>query len=272
MTAVRAALAAVLLASAAAAQPAGAPGVALDQRALLNPLSEISVDSLEAFRERPLFVPSRRPPPPPPVYEPEPEPEPVVLDEPEPEPVEEIAPPDVILSGILEVDAVPVAVLRDLAEDLTLSVRVGDPVAEWTVAAIGEGSVTLELEGEEHEIRIFEPGGGDDGFYAPTPQRIQPGRLPDIANRQGIDGAGMPGQPAGEPTTFDESDFGIVDAADPDSWETDDGSMDDEMYDESTMDEGYTDEELMGFEDEVPFDAAVDEGDDVLDAGTDDQF
>jgi hypothetical protein len=146
-----------LLTLASVAATSAPPMGAVPDRILLNPLAEVSLDSLSGFRDRPLFVPNRRPPAPVvAAIEPEPEPEPL----PEPEPVDaEPEVPAVKLAGILQIESDSVAVLRDDGAGTTLSVRVGDPVESWTVAAIGDASVTLELDGREHEIRIFEPGG-----------------------------------------------------------------------------------------------------------------
>lgn len=169
-----------LFAAASVAALPDAIGAAMADRLALNPLSEIGVDGLTGFRDRPLFTPSRRPPPPPPevVVEPEPEPEPVAEVEPEPEiPAD---PPQVQLSGIVEIDQVAVAVLRDDAEETTMSVRVGDGVEDWTVAAIGDASITLELDGRRHEIKIFEPGGESGGRTAALPPQ---GRVPVLLRR-----------------------------------------------------------------------------------------
>jgi hypothetical protein len=178
-------VAAVLLATAAGsfAQPAGEAAGALDDRAVLNPLAEISVDSLTGFRDRPLFTPFRRPPAPPEVLvEPPMDNEPVV-DQPVVEVSEEA--PAVTLSGVLEIDSEAVAMLRDDASGATRSVRVGDPVESWTVAAIGADSVTLELDGREHAIRIFQPGAssppaGGDEAVAPLPDGSDPSLDPSL--------------------------------------------------------------------------------------------
>jgi hypothetical protein len=164
-------------------QEASAAAVAgLDDRSVLNPLSELALDRLTGFRDRPLFTPARRPPAPP---QAEPEPEPVaVVDEPETVEDAVVEAPSVMLSGIVEIESDRVAMLRDMATSTTLSVRVGDPVESWTVASIDDASVTLEHEGERHEIKMFQPGGdapsppragGEDGTFDPeTGEYIAP--------------------------------------------------------------------------------------------------
>jgi general secretion pathway protein N len=139
------------------------PLAGLDDRSVLNPLSEITLESLSGFRDRPLFTPARRPPAPP-QAEPEPEPD-VAAVEPEPEPEPEVEIPAVTLSGVVEIDSDRVAMLRDPSGVSTLSVRVGDPVEAWTVAAIEDASIVLEYEDRRHEIRLFQPGeqGGGAG-------------------------------------------------------------------------------------------------------------
>ncbi|HUG62470.1 MAG TPA: hypothetical protein VMP03_11520 [Methylomirabilota bacterium] len=256
------AFALVLAASAvSSAPPLADVADGLDDRSVLNPLAEVSLDSLGNFRDRPLFVPSRRPPPPPQaIVDPEPEEPQVLYEEPEPEegPAET---PTVTLSGILEIDSESVAMLRDQTEDTTLAVRVGDPVEAWTVAAIGNDSITLELDGEEHEIRIFQPGPSEDGYDARVldpgaaaaglPRGDdQGGRVREPIPQRVLQGGGF----QTDPEVADEEDDADYSEEDADAEDFADEDFDDD--DEAWDDEDYDDEELYGDEDDMPIDAA----------------
>jgi hypothetical protein len=258
------------------------PGAGLDDRSVLNPLAEITLESLTGFRDRPLFTPARRPPAPPPPLEPEPEPDIAVVEpEPEPEPTVEI--PDVTLSGIMEIDSDRVAMLREPSGMSTLSVRVGDPIEAWTVEAIEDSSIVLEYDGRRHEIRMFQPGqpGGSsaeedsygEGFidpetgefvpdagmeFDPETGNMRPARGDDAGGRarvappKGIrDGAGGPPEPGAEPEGVpgDAAYDAEEDADMPLDAATDGDVMDaaDDAYGDDQMDDGS--EDIFGEED-----------------------
>jgi len=251
MTHRRTGLTALCLLTLASVAATSAPPVGdVQDRILLNPLAEVSLDSLSGFRDRPLFVPNRRPPAPV-VAAIEPEPEPESL--PEPEPVDtEPEVPAVKLAGILQIESDSVAVLRDDGAGTTLSVRVGDPVESWTVAAIGNASVTLELDGREHEIRIFEPGdsapypmapamgGEEEEFGQPE---VRPEGFPnDMPAGFGRDRKGRPVTSAGFDDGLDDagdvSDGSDVSDADGDGFQ--DGS--EEVFTDEELDADVVDE------------------------------
>ncbi|MBH0237845.1 hypothetical protein [Methylobrevis albus] len=179
---VRAAAAAVLvlalLSSLAAraqdTEPAGDGADAADAAdlLLLNPLAAFGADDLAGFRDRPLFSPTRRPPPPfveevieePAYVEPEPE-------EPMPEP-----PPNLALVGIVEAGPTAFAVVRDLDAGTVTSLRLGESLGRWRLAAVAADHIRLEDGTESQELRIFVPGepappgaGPGDAFDRPPP-------------------------------------------------------------------------------------------------------
>lgn len=233
------ALAAVLAApvGAASAPPVGPAPVAAADAAALNPLSaSLRLDDLAGFRDRPLFVPTRRPPPPP---------EAVVVDEPPPEPADDEEPevayqpeaPSVRLSGVLEIDSEAVAMLRSDADGVTRAVRVGDPVDDWTVAGIDEASVTFSYEDRTYEIRIFEPGQLDaDVSGLPGPDLGSP--LDPMGEAPGA-GAEML-EPGADPDGDGIYDDG---SAEGDPVYSDEAIVDESYPDDAMMDEGYYEED-----------------------------
>lgn len=129
----------VAIAAAAAqdAAPSSAP---------LNPLSSLRPSDFQAFRERPLFTPSRRPPP---IVPSLPERAPPVRAEVEDEP------PNVRLTGVVHGAAAPMAVLQRPDAGGTTTVRIGDDVEGWAVAAIDSVGVRLVRGTRAREYRLF---------------------------------------------------------------------------------------------------------------------
>ncbi|WP_020188163.1 hypothetical protein [Methylopila sp. 73B] len=158
-TILRAALAA-LLAAALPVLPIGAATQETTEdrpappaaEAALNPLSALGADSLSAFRDRPLFTPSRRAPQPPAAVEAEPEPEPETVTARPPAPQ-----PNLRLAGVIEGPEETVAVVEDMGSNTVSQLRLGDMLDGWLVTAIDSSSLRLTLGEQEGEYRLFDP-------------------------------------------------------------------------------------------------------------------
>lgn len=155
----RALAAAVFLgigASASIADDTGAP-----ERGRLNPLSALEPSDVSRFRDRPLFTPSRQPPP-------------VVLRAPErPTPIAPIVrrePPKVRLTGVVQGNTAPMAILQRSGESATATVRVGDNVDGWLVISIDSLAIVLQSGAHEHAYKLFgaEPSAGEGPEAAPA--------------------------------------------------------------------------------------------------------
>lgn len=133
----------------------------------LNPLAALAKETLEGFREAPLFTPSRkRPKPPPaPVFEaarPAPPPEP-----PAPEPA-----PELKLSGVAMGPEGAVAIVQEQGATRVERLRLGDQIGGWLVTGIDADRLKLTLDDREQMYRLFErsekssaakkPQNGDD--------------------------------------------------------------------------------------------------------------
>ena len=118
----------------------------------LNPLSALGADSLSAFRDRPLFTPSRRAPQPPAAVEAEPAPEPEIATAPPPAPQ-----PNLRLAGVIEGPEETVAVVEDLGSNTVSQLRLGDMLDGWLVTAIEADALRLTLGEQEGEYRLFDP-------------------------------------------------------------------------------------------------------------------
>lgn len=142
MAAAAAAAVIALLATGAAAQEAAGG---------LNPLGGLDKSTLQGFRERPLFAPSRRPPP----VETPPAPvdAPVAVAEPPPPAPQ----PNLRLTGVLEGPDDSIAVVQDLDANVTTQLRLGDMMNGWLVTAIDPVALRLTLGEREEEYRLFDP-------------------------------------------------------------------------------------------------------------------
>jgi hypothetical protein len=131
-----------MLAVAASAEPPDSGGN------LANPLQTQSFDHLSATRDRPLFLPSRRPvpPPPPPV-------------EPSPKPVAPPPPPDVALFGIVIDAGGARAIVRSGAGQIE-RVQIGDAVGGWKVSKIEGRRLVLSLDDRFATFTMFSDHGG----------------------------------------------------------------------------------------------------------------
>lgn len=125
----------------------------------LNPLSALDTGTLKAFRERPLFAPSRRSPAAPPTYVPPPPPAPVARPA-----------PDLRLVGIIAGVDRAVAILRSPNGGPSVSVKVGDMVESWRVDAISPERVVLREGEREQAYRLFAGGSGAVIGSSPGPR------------------------------------------------------------------------------------------------------
>jgi len=117
-----------------------------------NPLSDLTLESLEATLAVPLFTPSRTPP----FVEPPPEPEPVVV-APPPEPVEPPpVPPPFRLIGILMSEAEEVALLSDPNTGEVHSFASGDSHDGWVIDIVDTRTVTFQNGDQTHTLAMFE--------------------------------------------------------------------------------------------------------------------
>jgi hypothetical protein len=119
----------------------------------LNPLSSLRPSDLRAFKERPLFTPSRAPPP---VAQAVPE----VAAAP-PAPVEEPA-PEVRLAGVIHGAAQVMAILQRTNGGGRSTVRVGDLVDGWTVTAIEPSGIRLASGSRERAYGLFARGASSE--------------------------------------------------------------------------------------------------------------
>lgn len=118
----------------------------------LNPLSAIEKSTLQGFRERPLFSPTRRAP---------------ALEAPAAEietPAEVAAPPappapqpNLRLTGVVEGPDESVAVVQDLDANITTQLRLGDMLNGWLVTSIDPVALKLTLGERDEEFRLFDP-------------------------------------------------------------------------------------------------------------------
>lgn len=127
--------------------PTPAPNLPLPEIApSANPLSRLVLESLGAFRQRPLFAPSRRRPDQPAAF----------IDTPPPPPPEapESPPPELRLVGIVAgVDRAVALVSRH--EGASMSLRIGDRVESWRVERIAPDRVVLREGEREQTYRLF---------------------------------------------------------------------------------------------------------------------
>ncbi|MCW1842733.1 hypothetical protein [Prosthecomicrobium hirschii] len=120
-------------------------------------IETLSLDGLSATRDRPLFVPSRRPPPPPPPAVVAPPPVVVLPADPGPPAPEPVAPPTAVLTGVIVGGETRIAVFRG-DDGKPLTVRQGEEIQGWTVAEVQVRSITLEQNGETLELALKAPG------------------------------------------------------------------------------------------------------------------
>lgn len=115
-------------------------------------LEGISLDDLDATRTRPLFAPSRSVTPPPPL------PVPAFVQTPEPPPAAQ-EPPRVSIVGIVIGEDQRIAILRDEQTGEISRVRSGQALVGWTVTVVDALHISLELDDEQVNHRLFDKKG-----------------------------------------------------------------------------------------------------------------
>jgi general secretion pathway protein N len=123
-----------------------------------NPLWAIPLSSLAATRERPLFLPSRRPPAAPAVAGP-----PVVV---VPQPVEDPR-PQLTLIGAIAGTTEGFAIFIDARNNAMIRLRTGQEHAGWTLTSVKGREVTLAKDRETAAFALPAPGGNGAPSAAP---------------------------------------------------------------------------------------------------------
>jgi hypothetical protein len=150
----------------AAAQDAGGSGD-LTAASTANPLSGLTLDSLEATRSLPLFTPSRTPPP-----VPEPEPVAAVVAPPPDPPLPPPSPPPLDLIGIVATGSTQFALLRDQGTGEIHRIDAGDDYDGWSIEFVDSRTVALRNGDQTQTLTMF------DEFVAPQPGAFMPGLPP----------------------------------------------------------------------------------------------
>lgn len=114
-----------------------------------HPLAALSLDSLAATRERPLFSPTRRPPAPPPA------PVAAAAAPPPPPPPAPPEPPALTFFGVVAEGDGARALVRVGAENESLRVRVGDRIGAWAVSDIDRRRLVLSLGDRLETFTLF---------------------------------------------------------------------------------------------------------------------
>lgn len=112
-----------------------------------HPLAALSIESLAATRERPLFSPTRRPPAPPRA--------PVVAAAPPPPPPPPPEPPAVTFFGVVAEGDGARALVRAGPENESLRVRVGDRIGDWAVSDIDRRRLVLSFGDRLETFTLF---------------------------------------------------------------------------------------------------------------------
>jgi general secretion pathway protein N len=137
--------------------PAGRPAARV-REPRGNPLWAIPLSTLSATRERPLFLPSRRPPAPPAVAGP-----PVVVVA---KPAEDPR-PELSLVGAIAGETEGFAVFIDLRSNAIVRLRTGQDHAGWTLSSVKGREAILA---KEKETAVFVlPAPGTNGTAMPVP-------------------------------------------------------------------------------------------------------
>jgi general secretion pathway protein N len=175
------------------AAPSVVEGPASERRpARANPLWSISLDSLRATRERPVFSETRRPA----VIAVA---EPVRVAEPAPEPEPEVPePPALTLIGTVVGQDADVAVFLDAVGHQVVRLRVGEAGSGWTLRRVEPKTTTLEKDRREVTLSLPTPeaSSGSDGG---TPGGVDAFTQPPLGTSPGTFGAGGGQNPSGPP-------------------------------------------------------------------------
>ena len=151
-----------------------------------NPLWAIPLSSLTATRERPIFLPSRRPPAPAVAGTP------VVVAPPPPPPAQAEEPP-LSLVGAIAGDAEGFAVFLDQATNNVVRLRTGQDHQGWVLRTVKGREVTLEKNQRSVTMALPPPNAtGEQAAATPPPPLMMPGMLPRPGGRGMIPSAPGP--------------------------------------------------------------------------------
>jgi hypothetical protein len=114
----------------------------------------LSLDSLSATRERPLFAPDRRKPAPPPVVAVDQATEHTETVRPRPAPQAPKA-QQLELTGIIVSASETIVLLRDPATSESVTARAGDTIGRWRISVDSNEAVTLKDGNEELRIEMY---------------------------------------------------------------------------------------------------------------------
>jgi hypothetical protein len=136
-------------------QQQAAPPQSADQTAsaLGNPLWGLPLKQLSVTRERPIFLPSRRPPAPAPAYV-----APVAVKQP-PKPREPERPTIALAGTIIGTDGYRGAVFRDTSSQDVLRLRVGEDYHGWVLLLVTPREARLVKNGQQALLELPVPAG-----------------------------------------------------------------------------------------------------------------
>ena len=164
-----------------------------------NPLWAIPLSSLTATRERPIFLPSRRPPAPAVAGTP------VVVAPPPPSPTAEPEQPPLVLVGAIAGDSEGFAVFLDQATNDVVKLRTGQDHHGWVLRSVKGREATLEKNKRSTTLALPSPTGFGEQAATPPPAPMLPRppagmfpRIPGLSPTAAPPGA-APAPPLGVP-------------------------------------------------------------------------
>ena len=161
-----------------------------------NPLWAVPLSTLSATRERPLFLPSRRPPVPPAVAGP-----PVVVVAAKPVEDQRL---QLTLVGAVAGESEGFAVFIDMRDNAVVRLRTGQEHAGWTLSAVKGREATFAKDKETAVFVLPAPGtNGTPSVTPPAPGLAVPEAVAEAAARHGAaQAAGLPMVMPNDPKEF----------------------------------------------------------------------
>lgn len=161
----------------------------------LNPLALLDKRSLDAFRNLPLFTPSRRRPAPPPKIAAR-----AVSTAAPPPPAAPPEPPELSLAGVAIGPEGSIAVVQELGESRVQRLRLGDQVGGWLVTAIEPEGMKITLDDREHQYRLFQKKEASAASGADPDEEVAPRKTPRRPPPAGRNSFGHNGNDGGNAT------------------------------------------------------------------------
>jgi hypothetical protein len=152
-----------------------------------NPLWELSLERFSVTRERPIFLPSRRPPPPAPTYV-----APASFRQPAKPPEPEH--PAVSLLGTVIGTDVQIGVFLEKATNKVVRLRLGEEHQGWVLRLVKAREVTLVKDVEE-TLALDQPPGGAAAVRGPAMPPVVPnsiGTVPVVNTADYVDEQPLP--------------------------------------------------------------------------------